>query len=88
MKAIRSRADAKEVVNRLIETEGFITLWDTPTSILVITSIAKAECGCYVTYHEDTTDENWTQFQSMERIVDNIWRNRKFINQSGKLARL
>ena len=86
MQAIKSKADAQEVIDRLISSEGFITLWDTSKTIRAVTRIVKTDgFGYYVSYHEDTTGEDWTQYHYLAEIVSIIWDNRKFINRSGQL---
>lgn len=86
MQAIKSKADAQKVVEHLISSDGFITLWDEPKTIRAISKIVKMDgLGYYVSYHEDTTGEDWSQYHYLAEIVSLIWDHRKFINRSGQL---
>lgn len=87
MNCIRSKADAQAVVNHIVSTADPITIWEVPGSIRVIVKISDVDngYGYYVTYHEDTTGEDWSQFHYPAEVTEAIWRNRKYINSSGQL---
>ena len=89
MEKIKSKADAKELIRRLVEKEEWITLWETARSIRVITRIIDdGASGYYVHFHEDTTGEEWSSFRYLSEIVDVVWDNRKYINSTPQLRRI
>lgn len=89
MNKIKCKADAEELIRRLAAGDAVISLWDTPASIRVITRIVDdGSSGFYVSYHEDTTGEDWRQFHYLSEIIDTIWNNRKHINNSDQLQHI
>jgi hypothetical protein len=86
---IKRKQDAVDVIHKLVASEGGIALWSYPvTSRSIVRIVEVYGYGFYVMYHEDFIGEDWVQFHYPAELVDVIWDNRKFINQSGQISDL
>lgn len=88
MQKIRSKVDAREVAEQLIETNGYIVLRDEIDSGDVIEILENdEECKMIKFRRTDSvkgiTSTGWMSRSLLPLI---IWERRKFINQSGQLA--
>ena len=96
MNNIRSKADVAKVVDRLIETQKWLTLrdefygiGDRRNSCVAITRITKDDLDMYhTTYHDDISGDDWTEVTYPCEVESIIWFYRKSINHSGQLADL
>lgn len=86
MNMIRSKKDVEKLIDWLIANETVMGLWDEEDTIRSIIRIEPDDwMGYRVTYHEDITGEDWTQFYYPSELIDLIWKCRKHINQNGRL---
>ena len=85
MNMIRSKKDVEKLIDWIIANETVMGLWDEEDTIRSIIRIEQDDwMGYRVTYHEDITGEDWTQFHYPSELIDLIWKCRKHINYRRK----
>lgn len=89
MKSIRSKLDAKKIVNELLKNpELDIILWDSVRSNRIISLEVDEEFDfcCNVTYIDTVNGTASHKNVHISEIVEAIWYNRKDVNRLNDLS--